>query len=283
MRFFLIGLFSLILFTGLQVHAQTVVITDNSTYTTGQASSVLDVYSVSKGFLAPRMTQAQRIAISTPSDGLLVYQTDQSTKGFYFYNATTSSWTSLATSLASSSNWSLTGNSGTNSGTNFLGTIDKISLRFRTNNIQRLLIDSVGNISFTGNTTITGTTTITSNTSVGGNLTVTGSNTTTGATVMNGTVQVGSVGSSLTSIIKANFTLTNNTSFDYNSVISFSVPVTNAAIGSVVYLSPTSTLSSPLFIAYAYVKTAGNLYVVIGNSGNAATLGTVTFNAIIIN
>jgi hypothetical protein len=73
--------------------AQTVVVTDNSAYVTGQASSVLDVYSVSKGFLAPRMTTAQRIAISSPAEGLLVYQTD-GVKGFCFY--TNGAWTTLA-------------------------------------------------------------------------------------------------------------------------------------------------------------------------------------------
>ena len=34
--------------------AQSVVVTDDNTYITGQASSVLDVKSTSKGFLAPR-------------------------------------------------------------------------------------------------------------------------------------------------------------------------------------------------------------------------------------
>ena len=127
-------------FFAMESSAQTVVVTDNPAYVTGQASSVLDVYSVSKGFLAPRMTTAQRIAVSSPTEGLLVYQTD-GVKGFYFY--TNAAWTSLAASGAS---WSLTGNAGTNYGTNFLGTTDNTSLRFRTNNIQGLILDSLGNV-----------------------------------------------------------------------------------------------------------------------------------------
>jgi len=119
---------------------QTVVVTDNSSYVTGQASSVLDVYSVSKGFLAPRMTTAQRIAVSAPTEGLLVYQTD-GTKGFYFY--TNGVWTALAASGAS---WSLTGNGGTTYPTNFLGTTDLKSLRFQTNSVQGMLLDSLGNV-----------------------------------------------------------------------------------------------------------------------------------------
>ena len=119
---------------------QTVVVTDNSTYVTGQASSVLDVYSVSKGFLTPRMTTAQRIAVSAPAEGLLVYQTD-GVKGFYYY--TNGAWTSLATSGAS---WSLTGNSGTSYPTNFLGTTDLKSLRFQSNSVQGMVLDSIGNV-----------------------------------------------------------------------------------------------------------------------------------------
>jgi len=42
--------------------------------------------------------------------------------------------------------WTLTGNSGTNYATNFIGTTDNVSMRFRTNNIQRVIIDSVGNV-----------------------------------------------------------------------------------------------------------------------------------------
>ncbi|MFT3703170.1 MAG: hypothetical protein QM802_12405 [Agriterribacter sp.] len=85
--------------------AQTVVVTDDNTYTTGQASSVLDVKSTSKGFLVPRMTSAQRTAIATPTDGLLVYQTD-GVKGFYYYNA--SAWTTLASGIGSQ--WTTSGN-----------------------------------------------------------------------------------------------------------------------------------------------------------------------------
>ena len=44
------------------------------------------------------------------------------------------------------SGWALTGNASTNSGTNFLGTTDNISLRIRTNNLQRAVIDSNGKV-----------------------------------------------------------------------------------------------------------------------------------------
>ena len=48
------------------------------------ASALLDLTSTTKGFLPPRMTQAQRAAIVTPSVGLMVYQTDGSAGLYQF-------------------------------------------------------------------------------------------------------------------------------------------------------------------------------------------------------
>ena len=60
---------------------------------TPQASAQLDVSSTSKGFLPPRMTAAQRSAISSPTNGLLVYQTDYPSGLFYFNSGV---WSSVA-------------------------------------------------------------------------------------------------------------------------------------------------------------------------------------------
>ncbi len=48
-------------------------------------SSALDITSETGGLLIPRMTEIQREAISSPAEGLMIYQTDATT-GFYFYN-----------------------------------------------------------------------------------------------------------------------------------------------------------------------------------------------------
>ncbi len=69
--------------------AQVGVNTDGSS---PDGSAMLDVKSTNKGMLVPRMTTAQRTAISNPATGLLVYQTD-GTDGFWFYNGT--AWVSL--------------------------------------------------------------------------------------------------------------------------------------------------------------------------------------------
>ncbi|MEA3480228.1 MAG: hypothetical protein U9R60_18740, partial [Bacteroidota bacterium] len=75
-----------------EIYSQTVVVTDDPAYTTGEASAVMDIKSTNGGFLAPRMTQAQRNAIVSPATGLLVYQTD-GTSGFYQYDGST--WSTL--------------------------------------------------------------------------------------------------------------------------------------------------------------------------------------------
>lgn len=48
----------------------------------------------------------------------------------------------MATFMKTGTGWNTTGNSGTSYATNFLGTTDNISLRFRTNNLERMYIDS---------------------------------------------------------------------------------------------------------------------------------------------
>jgi uncharacterized protein (TIGR02145 family) len=60
---------------------------------TPAASAQLDVSSTTKGFLLPRMTAAQRSAISSPTNGLLVYQTDYPS-GLYYFNA--GGWSTVA-------------------------------------------------------------------------------------------------------------------------------------------------------------------------------------------
>ena len=47
------------------------------------ASAMLDINDTTKGFLPPRMTEAQRDVISIPSNGLIIYNTDSEKLNYY--------------------------------------------------------------------------------------------------------------------------------------------------------------------------------------------------------
>ncbi len=79
----LIAAFSVTFFVNAK--AQSFVLTDDNSYTSGEASAVLDIKSTDKGLLIPRLTEIQRTGIASPATGLMVYQTD-GTAGFYYYD-----------------------------------------------------------------------------------------------------------------------------------------------------------------------------------------------------
>ena len=60
--------------------------------TTPSTSAMLEIKSTNKGVLIPRMTVSQRLAIVNPTQGLILYQTND-VIGFYYYNGT--SWVRL--------------------------------------------------------------------------------------------------------------------------------------------------------------------------------------------
>jgi hypothetical protein len=80
---------SVALIASIAIYAQSVSI--NTDGSSADASSILDVKSTTKGMLIPRMTTAQRTAITAPANGLLIYDTD--VKSFWYYNGTL--WTNL--------------------------------------------------------------------------------------------------------------------------------------------------------------------------------------------
>ncbi len=64
------------------------------------ASAILDLKSTTKGFLLPRMTNAQMRAIPSPAQGLLAFCTDCGTNGdYYFYKGT--DWVALGSTTVS--------------------------------------------------------------------------------------------------------------------------------------------------------------------------------------
>ncbi|MBK9388635.1 MAG: hypothetical protein IPN68_00055 [Bacteroidetes bacterium] len=71
------------------------------------SSSILELQSTLRGFLAPRMTTVERTAIVSPAQGLLVF--DTTTQSFWYYN---SGWKAIASTSIGSANQLLGMNSG---------------------------------------------------------------------------------------------------------------------------------------------------------------------------
>jgi len=84
-----IGLLFLVLFQ-IPTHAQVGIGT-----TTPDASSILDIESTTQGILTPRMTTAQRIAIASPAEGLMVFDIDEGS--FFYFDGTV--WGELEASV----------------------------------------------------------------------------------------------------------------------------------------------------------------------------------------
>ncbi len=89
-------LISIILVLVQQLFAQNIGV--NSTGAIPHTSAILDVDASptnNKGFLMPRLTTTQRLAITSPADGLQVY--DINLKDYYYFNTTTNKWDCLST------------------------------------------------------------------------------------------------------------------------------------------------------------------------------------------
>lgn len=131
----------------------------NADGSTPEASAMLDVKSTEKGFLPPRMTTAQRDAISSPATGLMVFNTTTNALNIYIGSA----WMVLATSQEQQTE--LLGQAAGNTpfGVNFYyktqyaathtGTISTVSAGFETaGTFQLIIMNSAGNALRYGNT-----------------------------------------------------------------------------------------------------------------------------------
>lgn len=111
----------------------------NNTGAAPATQAILDVSSnftppaLQKGMLIPRMTAAQRSALTT-ADGLTVYQTDAPV-GFYHYSAAYAKWFRHS---GSGNAWDILGTDLVNSTKDFIGTTDNQPVVFKTANVERM-------------------------------------------------------------------------------------------------------------------------------------------------
>jgi hypothetical protein len=109
--------------------------------TNPHASAALEISSTNKGILFPRMTTAQRDAIGSPAEGLMIYNTTTNCINTFRGGAWKSNCDANDMGV-----WGLTGNTATSPGTHFLGTTDAQDLIFKTNGTERMRILSTGEI-----------------------------------------------------------------------------------------------------------------------------------------
>ncbi|HOM03987.1 MAG TPA: hypothetical protein PLU67_00675 [Candidatus Kapabacteria bacterium] len=148
--------------------------------TNPHSSALLDLdvsspsFTTKLGFLVPRMTLAERVAIPSPATGLLVFQTD-AVAGFYYYTGT--AWIRIVD--AETDNLFLLLAGGTMSGNinmnnNLITNIGNSGTNFLSNGgltLANALTVSAGGINITGNSTIAGTLTGLTGLSSSGNIT----------------------------------------------------------------------------------------------------------------
>jgi len=125
--------------------------------TSPNSDAVLDITSINGGLLLPRVPLTNTTSpspLSADVAGMVVYNTATTgdvTPGFYYNNG--ADWVRIG---GATNSWSLTGNSGTTAGTNFIGTTDTQDLIIKTDNVERVRIDTDGHIRAT--TTVGGNT-----------------------------------------------------------------------------------------------------------------------------
>lgn len=125
----------------LALHAQNNNVGINTTGAAPDLKAILDVASdnatgLKKGMLIPRMTAAQRIALTpgAAQNGLTVYQTD-APAGFYYYSSAHAKW---FRQTGSGNIWDIQGNELVNATSDFIGTTDNQPVVFRTNGVERM-------------------------------------------------------------------------------------------------------------------------------------------------
>ena len=126
----------------INAYTQNVAINNNGAVPNTNAMLDVDVTTNDMGILIPRLTTAQRTGIGglgAADEGLTVY--DQTTNSYWLWDGT--QWVEFG---MYGDDWALLGNAGTNPTTNFLGTTDAQDLVFRTNNTEKMRVESGGDV-----------------------------------------------------------------------------------------------------------------------------------------
>ena len=161
------------------------------------STAELDVTSTTKGLLAPRMTTAQRLAITTPANGLIVYDTQL--VSLEVYDAVGAVWNQLADTSTTGSVTSVSGTApisvanGTTTPTISLGTIPVANGGTGATTLTGYLLGS-GASAVTASATIPGT-------AIAGNIAGTAANVTGTVAIANGGTAATTATAALTNLL----------------------------------------------------------------------------------
>jgi hypothetical protein len=100
---------------------------------------------------------------------------------------------------------------------------------------------------------------------------------------VSGTYKLGSAGTVLTNMIKTNFNINDNTTFDYGSTRQITVTVTGATVNANLIINPRSNLPTSIGIAWARVSAANTVVIgFINNDTILRAIGNITFDVTVI-
>jgi hypothetical protein len=258
--------------------------------TPSAVSSILELQSTTKGFLSPRMTAAQRTAISTPAQGLIVYDTGSTTEGLYYYNSgSNTGWQQV---LSNTGSQSISGSLTVTGGITTTGTLTAQTLVVQT--VTSSIIYSSGSNVF-GNSLantqqLTGSVGITGSLYNAGSSTLIG-NTLIGTTVDNGTDKLQVSGSGkFTGTISYNGNLT-----PVNTPAVYSLGLSSTSGGGILTAYTNNGASSLQTLTFGYFNTTLTSNNSINNPGynlfdfsitgthTAASIGGGNFSNLYIN
>lgn len=258
----------LIIFSG--TRAQVAINTDGSN---PDPSAGLEVKFTDKGFLPPRLTAAQRDAITSPAAGLIIYNSTDNRLEYF-----SGVWAPL---LSPGSGWSLSGNTGTTDGIDFIGNIDNKPLNFRVNNQAGGRIDHIYENTFLGYHSGNGITTGSNNTGSGAYSLEYNSTGTLNAAVGYYALRLNSTGSENAGI--GAYALNNNMNGHYNTALGIramqgnSSGACNSAMGNEALIANTTGNNNVAIGMYAMQKNMS------GSDGTAVGTGAMRYYNIITN
>lgn len=216
-------------------------------------ASLLELESTTRGLLLPRIPDTTAAPLPTAPDGMVIYFTADSS----LYVRKGGAWQKVVdkrylTGLPISTYWLYGGNAVT--AAQNLGTTSAFALPIITNNTERMRVASNGRV---GIATSSPTDTLT----------------------VAGPFRMGANGTRLNGILKNNVTTSAVNILTNGGNANFTLAFANAAVGATVAVSPLTVLPDGIIVAFAYVPSAGNVYIRLTNA-NVNLLGLPTTTAV---